>query len=67
MGGLRHGGYFFLNWLTVLLTTLVAQSFGEWALPALRWASLAGGPWRCGWLQQRQLRPAAPGIAPNVP
>ncbi|KAL4427647.1 hypothetical protein ABPG75_001736 [Micractinium tetrahymenae] len=28
MGGLRHGGYFFLNWLTVLLTTLVAQSFG---------------------------------------
>lgn len=29
MGGLRHGGYFFLNWLTVLLTTLVAQSFGE--------------------------------------
>lgn len=25
MGGLRHGGYFFLNWLTVLLSTLVAQ------------------------------------------
>lgn len=28
MGGLRHGGYFFLNWLTVLLTVLVAQSIG---------------------------------------
>ena len=28
MGGLRHGGYFFLNWLTVLLSTLVAQTFG---------------------------------------
>lgn len=25
MGGLRHGGYFFFNWLTVLLSTLVAQ------------------------------------------
>lgn len=25
MGGLRHGGYFFCNWLTVLLSTLVAQ------------------------------------------
>lgn len=28
MGGLRHGGYFFLNWLSVLLSTLVAQSVG---------------------------------------
>ncbi|KAI7845331.1 hypothetical protein COHA_001172 [Chlorella ohadii] len=28
MGGLRHGGYFFLNWLTVLLSTLVAQTLG---------------------------------------
>lgn len=28
MTGLRHGGYFFLNWLSVLLSTLVAQGFG---------------------------------------
>lgn len=28
MGGLRHGGYFFLNWLTVLLATMVAQTIG---------------------------------------
>lgn len=28
MAGLRHGGYFFLNWLSVMLSTLVAQAFG---------------------------------------
>ena len=28
MCGLRHGGYFFFNWLSVMLVTLVAQTFG---------------------------------------
>jgi hypothetical protein len=28
MTGLRHGGYFFLNWLSVMLNTLTAQAFG---------------------------------------
>lgn len=41
MGGFRHGGYFFLNWLTVLLTTLVAQSFGERAVAARSMPALA--------------------------
>jgi hypothetical protein len=28
MGGLRSGGWFFANWSAVVLSTLVAQSFG---------------------------------------
>ena len=28
MGGLRHGGWFFANWATVILSALVAQSLG---------------------------------------
>ncbi|GAB4821556.1 hypothetical protein N2152v2_008602 [Parachlorella kessleri] len=28
MGGLRRGGYFFANWAAIILSSLVAQSFG---------------------------------------